>query len=63
VRWLDELDDEPAEPAVPDAVAVHDDAGELVGWDESAAHAYLVANDLPSRCDDACAARNHVEPW
>lgn len=31
---------------VPDAVAVFDAAGELVGWDESAAHAYQRTHGL-----------------
>jgi hypothetical protein len=48
---------------VPDAVAVRDGAGELVGWDESAVHAYLAAHGLHSSCDDDCVARGDIEPW
>lgn len=49
--------------AVPDGVAVHDDAGELIGWDESAVCAYLAEHGLPSRCDDDCMARDHIDYW
>lgn len=45
---------------VPDAVAVHDTAGELVGWDESAVHAYFAERGQP--CDCECAARGHTQP-
>ncbi|MBN3458793.1 hypothetical protein JNN96_32675 [Mycobacterium sp. DSM 3803] len=48
---------------VPDAVAVFDEAGELVGWDESAAHAFLAACGLPSDCDAECATRGHIDLW
>lgn len=48
---------------VPDAVAVFDDAGELVGWDESAAHTFLDACGLPSLCDAECVTRRHVDLW
>ncbi|MGE3844114.1 MAG: hypothetical protein AB7I50_21285 [Vicinamibacterales bacterium] len=49
--------------AIPDAVAVRDEAGELVGWDETAAHAYLAELGLPSPCDDDCVGRGHVDAW
>lgn len=50
-----------ADAGVPDAIAMHDADGQLVGWDESAAHAYLAERGLPSPCDDDCAARGHIE--
>ncbi|MGY4648410.1 hypothetical protein [Mycobacterium sp. URHB0021] len=50
--------------AVPDAVAIVDEeTGELVGWDETAAHEYLEAHGLPSPCDAECRALWHVTPW
>lgn len=48
---------------VPDAIAINDADGQLVGWDESAAHAYLAECGLPSPCDDDCAARGHIDLW
>lgn len=38
----------------PDALAVFDDDGELIGFDESEAHAYLLRVGLPTDCDDEC---------
>ena len=43
--------------AVPDALAVLDDAGGLIGWNESAAHAYLAEHGLSSPCDAECHRR------
>ena len=44
----------------PDALAVNDGDGNLIGWDESAAHEYIKSVGLPSDCDDGCANRGHV---
>lgn len=49
--------------AIPDAVAVHDEMGELVGWDETAPHAYLTERGLSTPCNDECKARSHIDPW
>ena len=46
---------------VPDAMAVHDAEGNLVGWDESAVHAYEAANGMTTPCDTACAAAGHID--
>lgn len=43
---------------VPDALAVLDARGDVVGWDESAACAYLAACGLP--CGADCQARDHI---
>lgn len=32
---------------VPDAVAILDDAGNVIGWDDAAANAYLTDHGLP----------------
>lgn len=62
MRWLHDLDeDAPTDIGVPDAVAVLDADGELVGWDESAVHAYHAERGEP--CDDECAKCAHVTPW
>lgn len=47
--------------AVPDAVAVLDAAGGLVGWDETEAHLYLEQHGLSSPCDEDCIGRGHVD--
>jgi len=52
-----------ARPTVPDAVAVFDAEGELIGWDESSVHAHYAERGLPGRCDDDCAERGHIGPW
>lgn len=64
MRWLDEAaPDDAVVHEVPDALAVFDEAGELVGWDESPVCAYLAACGLPSPCDADCVARGHVSRW
>lgn len=65
MRWLHDADedDAPTDPWVPDALAVFNDDGELIGWDESAEHAYLAERGEPGGCGDDCAARGHVELW
>lgn len=55
---------DPIDRGVPDGVAVLDTHGQLIGWDEAAAHAYLAERGQRSaRCDDDCAAHGHVEGW
>ena len=44
---------------IPDALAVLDAHGDLVGWDESDCCAYLAARGMP--CGAECQARRHVE--
>jgi PAS domain-containing protein len=64
MRWKQVSDDSaPIEGGVPDALAVFNPDGELIGWDESAAHIYGWESALPGRCDGDCAARGHVEAW
>jgi hypothetical protein len=65
VRWKPAPEDAaPTGAGVPDALAVVDAEGALIGWDESAAHAYLAERGpWPSRCDDDCAARGHIDRW
>jgi hypothetical protein len=64
MRWKQAPEDTaPADGGVPDALAVFDADGALIGWDESAVHAYLAQWGLPSGCDDDCAARGHIGPW
>jgi hypothetical protein len=46
-----------------DAVALHDESGALIGWDESDAHAYLAEHGLPNPGDDDCTARAHIDRW
>jgi len=46
---------------VPDAIAVLDTGGNLVGWDESAVHAYEAFNGMSTPCDAACAADGHID--
>lgn len=50
-----------ASTGVPDALAVYDEAGELIGWDGSATCAYLAERGHP--CDADCQARGHIDPW
>lgn len=50
----------PAVLSVPDAPAVYDPAGELIGFDESRAHEWHRRNGHPSRCDAACRAAGCV---
>lgn len=38
----------------PDSPAVFNTDGELIGFDESEAHAYLLRVGLPAKCDDEC---------
>lgn len=45
----------------PDALAVLDTEGNLVGWDESNVHAYEAANGMTTPCDAACAAAGHID--
>jgi len=45
---------------VPDALAVTDGHGNLIGWDESPCCAYLAAHGRP--CDADCQARSHISP-
>lgn len=47
---------------VPDALAVLDGAGGIIGWDESAAHDYERRNSLTTDCDGDCQARGHIRP-
>lgn len=42
----------------PDAQAVTDAHGDLVGWNESPCCAYLAAHGMP--CDADCQARDHI---
>lgn len=46
--------------AVPDALAVLDGDGNLIGWDESEAHAYLRVHSMASECDAECVDRGCV---
>lgn len=43
---------------IPDAIAIKDTAGRLVGWDARAAHAVVAAN-AGQPCPPAC---DHIEP-
>lgn len=66
MRWLD--DPEPVTAAVrievPDAVAVHDEDGVLVGWDYALPHIFLTElGHRPADCDEDCVARGHVDSW
>lgn len=62
MRWLDDVADPIAEVSgMPDALAVRDEAGELVGWDESPCCAWLAARGRP--CSAECAARDHIDFW
>lgn len=45
---------------VPDALAVRNSDGELIGWDNSPVCTFYAERDEP--CDDECAARGHIEP-
>ncbi len=44
---------------VPDAIAVNDARGNLIGFDESAAHEYEAAQ-LGEVCGDECRAAGHL---
>lgn len=64
MRWKHGPEDTPeADAGVPDAVAVFDDDGELIGWDESAVHAYYAERGISGRCDEECVARGHIDSW
>lgn len=45
----------------PDAPAVLDAEGNLIGWDESAVHLYEAASGMTTRCDAACVADGHID--
>ena len=65
MRWKPAPEDAAqADAGLPDALAMFNAEGELIGWDESAAHAYIAERgQQPTHCNDACAARGHVDPW
>lgn len=47
---------------VPDDRAVLDDAGGIIGWDETAAHEYERRNNMTTECSPDCVARVHIRP-
>lgn len=61
-RWKrDEAADAIALAAdVPDGLAVSNQLGNLIAWDESNAHAYVRRVGIQGMCDDACAGVHHV---
>lgn len=63
LRWKRAESRDEIELAVgtPDALAVTDPQGNLIGWDESAVHAYKAANGMSTPCDAACAAGGHID--
>ncbi len=64
-RWKrpETRDDIEIAAGVPDDLAVLDDAGGLVAWDESAAHDYESRHGMTTECDADCVARGHVRPF